>query len=65
MRHWTGVGSGLLLSVLEKPNFFHKIGRETAATDLIMDGSVSEKKSSFKRIVKRAELNKCHISMIL
>ena len=36
---WTGTGSGYLISILEKPNFFHLTDQITGAIDVKMDGS--------------------------
>ena len=44
---WTGVKSGLLISIRGKLNWFHLTGLITGSTDVKMDGSVLEKKSSF------------------
>ena len=45
---WTGAGSGVLVSMLEKPNLFRLVGH-ISAIDLKMDGSAHEKKSSFNK----------------
>ena len=47
MRHWTGSGSGLLISILENSVLFDW-SNDTGAIDLKMDGSVLEQNSSFK-----------------
>ena len=42
---WTGAGSGLLISMLEKLNLFHLTSLNNAgAIDVKMDGSVLEEK---------------------
>ena len=43
---WTGVRSGLLITMLRKLNWFRLIGLKTMV--LLMDGFVVEEKSSFK-----------------
>ena len=43
---WIGAGSGLLISMLEKRNWFRVTGLITLAIDVKMDGSVLEEKSS-------------------
>ena len=45
-RLWTGAGSGLLISMLEKLNW----SNNTGAIDVRMDSSVLEEKSSFKML---------------
>ena len=47
---WTGAGSGLLISMLEKLNYFQYTGLEIGTTDVKMDESVLEEKSSFKML---------------
>ena len=49
---WTGAGSSLLISMLEKLNWFRLTGFVllTGAIDMKMDGSVLEEKSSFKML---------------
>ena len=49
---WTVPGSGLLISVLEKLNWFRLTGliNNTGASDVKMDESVLEEKSSFKML---------------
>ena len=44
---WTGAGSGLLISTVEKLVSFDQFNN-TGAIDVKMDGSVLEEKSSFK-----------------
>ena len=48
MRHWTGVRSGLLISVLGKLSF--DWSNNNGSIDVKMDGSVLEEKSSFKML---------------
>ena len=48
MRHWTGVRSGLLISVLGKLSFDRS--NNNGSIDVKMDGSVLEEKSSFKML---------------
>ena len=45
---WTGAGSGLLISMLEKLNCFHLTG--LIAIGVKMDGSVLQEKFSFKML---------------
>ena len=45
---WTGVGSGLFISMLGKLSFDQS--NNTGAVDVKMDGSVCEEKSSFKML---------------
>ena len=49
---WTGAGSGLLISMLEKPNWFSLTGLITLVLlmCLFLDGSVLEGKPSFKML---------------
>ena len=48
---WTGAGSGLLISMLEKLNcFFFGRSNNTGSIDVKMDGSVIEEKSYFKML---------------
>ena len=47
---WTGEGSGLLISVLEKFNWFRLIDLITYCIDVKMDGPVLERKSYFKML---------------
>ena len=48
---WTGTGSGLLISMLRKLNWFRLTqSNNTGAIDVKMDGSVLEKKSSFRML---------------
>ena len=48
---WTGAGSGLLISVLEKTQLVSfDWSSNTGAIDVKMDGSVLEEKSSFKML---------------
>ena len=48
---WTGAGSGLLISMLEKLNcFFFGRSNNTGSIDVKMDGSVLEEKSYFKML---------------
>ena len=46
---WTGVRSGLLISMLGKLVLFDR-SNNNGSTDVKMDGSVLEEKSSFKRL---------------
>ena len=46
---WTGAGSGLLISMLEKLSLFD-LTINTGAIDVIMAGSVPEEKSSFNML---------------
>ena len=51
MRHWTGAGSGLLISLLEKLKMILRDqSNNTGAVDVKMDRSVLEEKSSFKML---------------
>ena len=47
---WTGAGSDLLISVLEKLSLFLLTGLTTGAIDMKMDGSVVGGKSYFKML---------------
>ena len=47
---WTGAGSGLLISMLEKLMASFDRSKNTGAIDLKMDGSVLEEKSYFKML---------------
>ena len=47
---WTGVRSGLLISMMGKLNWFRLIGHNNGSIDVAMDGSVLEEKSSFKML---------------
>ena len=49
---WTGVRSGLLISMLGKLSLVHLTGliKSNGSIDVIMDGSVLEEKSSFKML---------------
>ena len=49
---WTRAGSGLLISMLEKLNWFCLLdwSNNTGAIDVKMDGPVLEQKSSFKML---------------
>ena len=44
------IGNGLLISVLEKLNWFHLTGLITLTIDVEMDGFVLEEKSSSKML---------------
>ena len=46
---WTGARSGLLVSMLGKPNWFNS-SNNTGSIDVKVDGSVLEKKPSFKML---------------
>ena len=46
---WTGAGSTLLISMVEKLNWFDW-SNNAGAIDVKMDGSVLEEKSSFKML---------------
>ena len=51
MRHWTGAGSGLLISMLEKTHLvLFDRSKNAGAIDVKMDGSVLEEKTSFKML---------------
>ena len=47
---WTGLKSGLLMSMLGKLSWFCLTGLITGSDDVKMDGSVLEEKSSFKML---------------
>ena len=47
---WNGAGSGLLISILLKLNWFHLTGLITGTFDVKMDQSVLEERSSFKKL---------------